>query len=381
MKPTDPLESVFFIELPEDFHFTQKAMPIDPTIPLPVQKKEKDDPGTFNMKELTEEQILAGLLAVMAYDSDNKNILYYRSILGKARPNLKKELTEAAILKTKNQDFDLAEEIYASLRGFDPEDIATILNTALFFDQRADSYRTSGLYDDADAYDADALFYYRQAMDAEPAVPDSFFNAGFYYLKKHNFREAKSCFETYLALTCEMTDDEMGENGLYKKNRAQELLNEISNRNMEDDHFKAAYDFINEGEVEKGLDEIRVFLEKNPAVWNAWFLLGWGLRQQKRYEDAKKAFEKTLALEGGKRADTYNELAICFMEEQNLPKAKEALQTALSIEPENTKIISNLGYLALKEGKPSDAASYFQTVLEYDPNDKLAAAELLKMDV
>ena len=381
MKPTDPLESVYFIELPEDFHFTQKAMPIDPTIPLPVQKKEKDDPGTFNMKELTEEQILAGLLTVMAYDSDNKNILYYRSILGKARPNLKKELTEAAILKTKNQDYDLAEEIYASLRGFDPEDIATILNTALFFDQRADSDRTSGLYDDADAYDADALFYYRQAMDSEPAVPDAFFNAGFYYLKKHNFKEAKSCFETYLALTCEMTDDEMGENGLYKKNRAQELLNEISNRNMEDDHFKAAYDFINKGEVEKGLDEIRVFLEKNPAVWNAWFMLGWGLRQQKRYEDAKKAFEKTLTLEGGKRADTYNELAICFMEEQNLPKAKEALQTALSIEPENTKIISNLGYLALKEGNPSDAAAYFQTVLEYDPNDKLAAAELLKMDV
>ena len=189
MKPTDPLESVYFIELPEDFHFTQKAMPIDPTIPLPVQKKEKDDPGTFNMKELTEEQILAGLLTVMAYDSDNKNILYYRSILGKARPNLKKELTEAAILKTKNQDYDLAEEIYASLRGFDPEDIATILNTALFFDQRADSYRTSGLYDDADAYDADALFYYRQAMDSEPAVPDAFFNAGFYYLKKHNIKK------------------------------------------------------------------------------------------------------------------------------------------------------------------------------------------------
>lgn len=90
MKPTDPLESVYFIELPEDFHFTQKAMPIDPTIPLPVQKKEKDDPGTFNMKELTEEQILAGLLTVMAYDSDNKNILYYRSILGKARPKFEK---------------------------------------------------------------------------------------------------------------------------------------------------------------------------------------------------------------------------------------------------------------------------------------------------
>lgn len=381
MKPINPLESVFFISLPEDFHFSQAAMPVDPTIPLPVQKKESDAPGTFNMEELTEEQILAGLLAIMAYDSDNKNILYYRSILKKARPNLKKELTEAAILKTKNQDYDLAEEIFASLRGFDPEDIATVLNTAIFFDQRADSYRQSGLTEDADAYDADAIFYYRQAMESEPAVPDAFFNAAFYYLKKQSFKEAKSCLETYLALTCDTSDEDMGENGLYKKNRAQELLDEISNRNMEDDSFKAAYDFINSGEVEKGLEQIHAFLEKNPEVWNAWFMLGWGLRHQKRYADAILAFEKALTLDGGKKADTYNELAICYLEEGNLAKAKSTLEKALSIENENTKIISNLGYLALKEGNTAVAAAYFQTVLEYDPEDRIAATELAKLDV
>lgn len=381
MKPTDPLESIYYIQLPEDFHFSEKAMHIDPSIPLPVQKKEKDDPGTFTMQELTEEQILAGLLTVMAYDQENKNILYYRSLLKKARPNLKKELTEAAILKTKNEDYDFAEEIYASLRGFDPDDIATVLNTAIFFDQRADSYRASGLYDDADAYDADALFYYKQAMDAEPAVPDAFFNAGFYYRKKHDFKEARSCFETYLALTCDISDEEMGENGIYKKNRAQEILNEIDSRNMEDEHFTAAYSLINKGDVDKGLDEIRLFIEKNPDVWNAWFMLGWGLRQKKRYGDARKAFEKALTLDGGKRADTYNELAICLMEEGDLEATRSSLEKALALESENTKIISNLGYLALKEGKPSEAAAYFQTVLEYDPNDKLAAMELAKMDV
>ena len=213
MKQNSPLDTVYFITLGEDFKFSEQAMHIDPSIPLPVQKKDKDAPGTFNMAELTEEQILAGLLTVMAYDSDNKNILYYRSLLKKARPNLKAELTEAAILKTKNEDFELAEEIFASLRGFDPEDIATILNTALFLDQRGDFYRQSGLTDDADACDEEALFYYQQAMDAEPAVPDAFFNAGFFYLKKRNFVEAKSVFETYLALTCEESDEDMGENG------------------------------------------------------------------------------------------------------------------------------------------------------------------------
>ena len=381
MKQNSPLDTVYFITLGEDFKFSEQAMHIDPSIPLPVQKKDKDAPGTFNMAELTEEQILAGLLTVMAYDSDNKNILYYRSLLKKARPNLKAELTEAAILKTKNEDFELAEEIFASLRGFDPEDIATILNTALFLDQRGDFYRQSGLTDDADACDEEALFYYKQAMDAEPAVPDAFFNAGFFYLKKRNFVEAKSVFETYLALTCEESDEDMGENGVYKKNRAQEILNDIANRSLEDEHFSAAYRLIDSDKVEEGLEEIRLFITKNPHVWNAWFMLGWGLRKAGRFEEALKAFEKALSLEGGKTADTYNELAIGCMEQNLTDEAKKYLLQALSMEPENTKIISNLGYVALKQGDPSLAASYFQTVLEYDPDDKIAALELQNLDV
>ena len=112
---------------------------------------------------------------------------YYRSILKEARPNLKQELSAAAILKTKNEDFEIAEEIFMALRGFDPEDVAIILNTALCFDQRADSYRRSGLVEDADAYDADAEEYYKMAMEADPPPADAFFNAAFFYLKNHDF--------------------------------------------------------------------------------------------------------------------------------------------------------------------------------------------------
>lgn len=381
MNPGSPLDTIYFINLPEGFKLSTAALQLDSTIPLPVQKKDKDSPGTFNMKELTPEQVLAGLVTVMAYDPHNKDILYYRSILKQARPDIKKEMTNAAILKAKNEDWELAEELFQALRGFDSEDMATVLNMALFFDQRADSYRRSGLIDDANAYDESALNYYKEAMDAEPPLPDAFFNAGFYYLKKHDFSNAKDAFETYLALTCDIKDEEMGENGVYKKNRAQEILNNIANRNMDDDHFKAAYDFINNGEEEKSLEEIRLFIQKNPKVWNAWFMLGWGLRKLGRYEDAKAAFNKALTLEGGETSDTYNELAICMLETGDLENAKKLLEKALAKDSDNTKIISNLGYLALKEGKPAEAAGYFQTVLEIDPSDKLAAMELQKLDV
>ena len=380
MNPVSPLESVYFINIPEDFKFSANAFKLDTTIPLPVQKKDGDAPGNFDMSALSEEQILSGLLTIMAYDPKNENIPYYRSILKKAKPNLKKELGEAAILKAKNEDFELAEEIFRALHVFAPDDMRIVLNMALFFDQRADYYRRSSLFDDADAYDEDASNYYQEVLEAEPAIPDAFFNAGFFYLKQRNYRKAKDSFETYLALTCDIKDEDLGENGIYKKNRAQEIINDISNRNMDDEHFKAAYDLINRGEEEKGLDEIRKFIEKNPNVWNAWFMLGWGLRKLKKFAEAKMAFEKSLTLEGGETTDTYNELSICLLELGDLKGAKKLLEKALTKDSENTKIISNLGYLALKEGNPSLAAGYFQTVLEIDPDDKIAAMELSKLE-
>ena len=380
MNPSNPLESVFYISIPENFAASDEAFKIDPKILLPVQKKPEEAPGSFNPQEITTEQILAGILTVLAYDKKNEHLDYYRSIIKKVKPNIKKELCEAAILKTKDEDFDLAEEIFLALNGLDPEDPAIILNLALFLDQRADSYRNSGLNDDADAYDNDAGQYYTSAMNAEPPLPDAFFNAGFYYMKQHKYREAKDAFETYIALTCDVADDELGENGVYKKERAQEILDNIKNQNMDDESFRAAYDFISKGQEEKGLEEIRRFLQNNPKVWNAWFMLGWGLRRLERYADAKMAFLEALKCGGDENSDTYNELSLCYVQEKEFDAAKDALMKAMAIEPESTKIISNLGYLALAQGKTDEARNYFTTVLEYDPDDKIAASELLKLE-
>ena len=378
MNPTNPLESVYFISLPENFDLNSATFQIDKTIPLPVQKKDTEE--TLKLEDITQEQILAGILTILAYDKHNKNLDYYRSIIKQVRPDIKKEMTEAAIMKAKNEDWDIAEELFMVLKGLDPEDSITTLNTALFFDQRAETYRQAELNEDADAYDNDALLHYKEAMNAEPAIPDAFFNAGFFYLKQHSFREAKDCFETYLALTCDSNDEELGENGIYKKERAQEILNHINNDNMDDEAFKRAYKLISSGQEEKGLEEIRTFIQKNPNVWNAWFLLGWGLRRIGRWADAEQAFNQSLSCGGENNCDTYNELAICLMEQGKTKEAKKSLQKALSINPENVKIISNLGYLSLKEGNIDDAIKYFTIVLEYSPNDKIALSELAKLE-
>lgn len=380
MNQKNPLDSIYFINLPENFKFSQAAMQIDPTIPLPVQKKIDGDPDSFNMNDISSEQVLAGILTVLAYDLHNPHLEYYRSIIKKARPNLFKELTEAAVLKTKNEDWDLAEELFMSVKGLDPENPATILNLALFLDQRAENYRHLGLNEDADAYDSDALQYYKEAMDAEPPIPDAFFNAGFFFLKQHNYQEAKGAFETFLALTCDTKDEELDENLQYKQQRAQEIVDHITNDNMDDEIFSAAYKLISSGQEEKGLEEIRKFIADNPKVWNAWFLLGWGLRKLGRYKDAQTAFSQALECGGDSNSDTYNELAICYLELGNLKEAEKSLLKAFALSPEDTKIISNLGYLKLKQGDKEQAQKYFSTVLEFAPNDAIAASELAKLE-
>lgn len=380
MNSVNPLESVYFISVGEDFVQSESAFKIDATKKLPVQRKINEAPGDFNPSEITTEQILAGILTVLACDKKNEDLDYYRSIITQVKPNIKKELCEAAILKTKNGDFDLAEEIFLALKGLDPEDVAITLNMALFLDQRADSYRNSGLTDEADAYDADALEYYNEAMNADPPPADAFFNAGFYFMKRHKYRDAKDAFETYLALTCDLSDEEMGENGVYKKERAQEIVNNITNQKIDDEAFTRAYSLISGGEEEKGIEEIRKFLTNNSKVWNAWFMLGWGLRRLERYSDAKLAFEEALKCGGDENPDTYNELSLCYIQEKKFDDAKKLLLKAFEMDCENTKIISNLGFLALAQGDKLQARNYFTTVLEFDPKDKIAANELLKLE-
>ncbi|MCR5189688.1 MAG: tetratricopeptide repeat protein [Treponema sp.] len=380
MNPKNPLETIYYISIPENFISSQTQLKIDPKIKLPVQKKIDEAPGEFNPKEITTEQILAGILTVFAYDKKNEHLDYYREIIKQVKPNLKKELCEAAILKTKNEDFELAEEIFLALLGFDPEDPALILNMALFLDQRADSYRNASLNDDADAYDSDALSYYTKAMSVEPPLADVYFNVGFFFMKQHKYREAKDAFETYIALTCDASDEDLGENGLYKKERAQEIINFINEQNVDDEYFRSAYDLISHGQEEKGLEQIRLFIANNPKVWNAWFLLGWGLRRLERYTDAKQAFLECLKVGGDKNPDTYNELSLCYVQEKDFAEAQKCLMKALGMEPENTKVISNLGYLSLAMGDLQGARNYFQTVLEFNPKDTIAAAELLKLE-
>jgi tetratricopeptide (TPR) repeat protein len=347
---------------------------IDPAIPLPVELP----PGqnSLDLERLSWEMILSGMIRIVGEQAGNprgsavsaEDADYYRRFVLAAKPDILEEFTGAAILKARNGDYGLALEIIDALRGLFPQSTAALLNRALILENRAGALERSGREpESAEAYEK-ARRSYEELLALDPLLPDGLFNAGFFYLGRQSFDKARECFSAYLAL------EEGAESAPLprkKRAKAREIVREIESRALDDAIFRQAYESIRMGEEQKGLERIRVFLEQHPRVWNGWFILGWGLRRLSRWEDAAAAFAEALEL-GGDTADTRNELAICLMEQGKLQDARRHLEAALREEPENVKIISNLGVLALRRGRDGEAAAFFRAVLELEPEDPVA---------
>jgi tetratricopeptide (TPR) repeat protein len=382
----------------------EDAFAIDPAVPIPVELP----PGetTLDWDAFSWEMILSGMIRVISdfplenpvdfpaespAPSQGKSpaespaesprdggplssrltrarIDYYRRFVLAVKPNILREFTEASILKAKNGDYPMALEITAALEGLFPRSPVVLLNRALILEERAEALEKSGRDAEAEEENQRAQEAYLQVLALNPPFPNGLFNGGFFFMKRQDFEKARECFAAYIPLA------EEGE----KKERAGILLREITEQGLDDAMFREAYECIRRGDEEQGLLLIRDFLERHSDVRNGWFLLGWALRRLGRWEDGAASFRKAMEL-GGDDGNTRNELAICLMELGDYRAARKELEAALWEEPENVKIISNLGVLAMKQGEDDEAAGFFRTVLDLEPEDPVAREYLAEL--
>ena len=371
-------DRVIFLSVPESLRGRISDLAgdfsIDPEIPLPVEIPEGGiSDAKSAIESLSWEMIVSGMLRVLAggdYGEARSDWLdYYRGFVLAVRPSIMGEFTEAAILKARNGEFGLALEIFNSLRGLFPMSPTVRLNRALVMEQRAESLERQAK-PEAEAAFSEAEAAYGEAMSLSPPFREAWFDAGCFFLGRKDFARARECLSLYVA----HSDDDLDDDGA-RKERAETLIGEIDASGLEDESFREAYLLVRDGKEEAGMLRVRGFIERRPDVWNGWFVLGWALRRLARWADAAGAFERAIEL-GGDNSDTRNELAICLMETGDLAGARRQLEAALRDDCDNVKIISNMGVLALKNGRKDEAAAFFRTVLELDPEDRLAGEYL-----
>ena len=371
------LENLVYVSLPEAFDREIGSFKPDSAIPLPVETAG----NTFDPRNLSAEAIVAGMLRVLAWSPENEHADYYRAFVRAVKPDLLNVLTEAGILKARSRAWDVAEEIFLALIGLYPEVPEPLLDLAVLYEDRAESLGSAGDEEGAERHTELAFDRYKELLSREPPFPEAFLNAGFFFLRSKNWEKAASLLETYVRIGAP------GE----KRDKAEAVVKNLRDRGYLDELFKEAYDFIRLGKEAEGLEKAERFLAENPRVWNAWFLKGWALRRLSRWDEARLAFERALELgvesdarsqgeEGMPLGDVYNELSICLLELDRVDEARGALEKALTREPENVKIITNLGVVAFRQGKRSEAAGFFRTALEIEPEDKTAASWLSKVE-
>jgi len=352
---------------------------INPDIPLPVEL----EPGekSLDPEKLSWEMILSGMLKVISEpevtDTPAEWVDYYRGFVFTVKPEIFHEFSAAAIVKTRNGDFQMALEISKVLEALFPGSPGVLLNKALILEEKAAALEKHGHC--AEKENDAALEAYETALSSSPVLPDTLFNAGFYFMRRRDFARARECFSACISEWEESGGPagepagEPAEAGIpaEKLKQAKKILLDIKSQGLDDPGIMEAHDCISRGNEEEGLLKIRQFIEKHPKVWNGWFILGWALRKLGRFTDGAEALGKAIEL-GGRSGDVRNEMAICLMELGDLKGARKELEQALKEDTENTKIISNLGVLAMKAGNDEEAASCFRTVLELDPDDPLA---------
>jgi tetratricopeptide (TPR) repeat protein len=356
--------NIVFIEIPAAMARPIGSFMVDPAVPIPVELGQE----TADLSGLSWEMIVAGMLRLLAYDPGNGNAQYYRDFVLAVKPGIFAELSETGILKARNGELEVAEEIFKALRGLAPSAPEPMLNLAILYEDKADALDRSGKEDLADAVRNRAFETYKSLLALEPVYPDAFFNAGFFHLKNRSYDQAVRLFESYGAIGADVA----------KLAKAREIAAKLRVRSDADSLFKEAYDFIKMGKEEEGIDKALRFTLANPAVWNGWFLAGWGRRRLGRWEEGREAFLKALEL-GADEVDVLNELAICEMELGLLVESRGHLERALRKEPDNVKIISNLGVVARKQGRNEEAAGFFRTVLDLEPDDSLARDQLAEL--
>lgn len=350
------LDDIVFITLPASMARDIGGFKIDPARQLPLQLpagKHTLDSDT----EISIEMIVSGMLKIIAYETGNPNYEYYKGFVLAAEPDCVNQLNLAAIAQEQAGHLDFSEELFLTVCHLAPQS-ATYINLATCYSTRAAKDTTKGTA--YDMYAQKALDTLLEGLKEFPKDADLLGEIGWFHLYQGNTETARNYFEQYLAVAPK------GE----KRNKVERVFADIEKKISNDTALMSAYDQIQMGEEEKALESLGTYITRNPSVWNAWFLKGWAYRRLERFEEAKEAFLKCIAL-GESDADIYNELSLSEFALGNKDLAKNYLDTAVDLDGGNLTYLSNLAYMHMNDGEYEEARKFLEQARNLDAKDPL----------
>lgn len=208
----------------------------------------------------------------------------------------------------------------------------------------------------------DADYYRRLTKTVKPDIVATLLTTAELKTEQGEFTFAESLFLSLCALEPDKKIHRDNLKLFYRKKEDRLLRDDVN--------YSRALAFIREKKADKAESSILLFLNKNPESSNGWFLLGWSLRLQEKWEEALDAFDRVRSL-GDPTKEVFNEMALCYSELEQLERAADSLRKALGDGGDDPMILSNLAMVYLRMNDLSRAEDTMLILREIDPDDPL----------
>lgn len=344
------LKDIQFITLPDDR--TVGDVKIDSSIPVPVQIPEGKTP-----KDIDFNSVVAGLIKVVAWKPENKNIEYYKKLLLKMRPDAVRELNLAAIAKSEKKEFEFAEEMMLAVNRLS-EAPESYVNLAVLYAQMTVQLRKDKKDVQADMYDDKILQILNECKEKYENYAPVYSEISAFHMRHGDVENARG----YLAKYTEL------ETNSKKKVKAKKTLVSMNSMLESKDRIMYAYDKMMMGCADEALDIMNKYIAGNEKQWESFFIRGWAKRVLEDYAGAQTDLLESLRIDG-RNAEVYNELSICARESGDTELAKSYLQIAVDLDDEDTVYLLNLAFLHLASKEYAECRELLEKARVLDPED------------
>jgi tetratricopeptide (TPR) repeat protein/peroxiredoxin len=191
-------------------------------------------------------------------------------------------------------------------------------------------------------YMEQAAASFQIALRDDPQSAEAVYGIGSVYLNQEKTVEARESFERALKLRTSYPDT---------------LANSWNNLGL-----IAARG----GHADEAIPDFREALKLSPDHMIALVNLGSAYRQQKRWDDARKTYERALVVNARDAEANYG-LGMVFAESDDTAHAFDSLQRALQLRPVYPEALNNLGILYLRTHRRDEAVASFEQCIRVAP--------------
>lgn len=337
-------DKVIYVTLPPSFTLDLGSVKLDPAVKLPFSLE--DGKETLSKDDWTVENLMSGLITVCADDEKNEHFNYYKSIIDAIDPSIVMKLNQAALVKEERGEYDFSGLLFRAVYHLLPQS-ASCINLATLYSYMAVDASKKG--EDNRAYIKKARETLLDGLERFGENEEILSELASFEAFMADLDEAKEYLERYFRVA------EEGD----KKDEMKKLYSDVCFKLDNKEKIEEAYDFLSLGESDKALPAIDSFIEKNPSIWNGYFLKGWALRMKKEFKEAEKYFLKCIEM-GESNAEIYNELALCALGEGSRELGEIYLESAVDLDEENLTVLTNLSLLKLEDGDYDEARKWLE---------------------